>query len=796
MAVAPSPPPPALERAPAAPTRTDAGAGTTLTPRATLLRLVTWSALALFGAHAWAVQVDPASRGAAWGSVIAGLVVVAGLAGARRLRGRAGTAAIDGLVVVAALLALATSGIEVRLLLPDRWDVMVTGIGQGLGGLPGVRVPYRGLDEWIRVVIVLGGSLLVTLSAWLAFAPTRRAAGRPLAAATLLGVLYAVPVVERSPESPFLSGAVFAALLAAFLWADRLRPDQARLGVALAGGCLLVALLAAPSLDGRRPLLDYEQLVTDALSPANSTRFDWSHGYGPLQWPRDGREVLRVKAQRSTYWKAAVLSEFDGRAWQERPGTGDGRVDTEFAPDPDYRDRLQVVVRNLRSTEYIGAGTTLGVRESPRLVRAGATSGTWRTGQTELQRGDAYSATVYVPRPEPAELRDAGTDFPAVTRQNLTMTIPAPGGAAAAPAGDDGPRQIVFPFWGVEAPTYALPEQGLPALDGEDRVARSVYGRAYRLAQRLKSASTTPYEFVRAVRARVRRGAEYSETPPAAAVPLDAFLFEDRLGYCQQFSGAMALLLRMGGVPARVASGFTSGSYDQSRGEWVVRDIDAHSWVEVYFPGQGWVAFDPTPAGAPPRAQLVDVALDPSATEASGGSGDPGLGAGDRQTDPGIGAAPEPPGVPQQGGSTSVLPVVLAVAVTLLAVGVLVRRRRRRRSRDLTATDPELLELVRALALTGRTPKPGTTLRAIERQVAHEPGADAYVRAVRQRRYAQGGGPDRGAGPDGRAALRRALGEGLGPLGRVRAWRALPPRPRLAFRWRTRRPGSDRREPA
>ena len=64
----------------------------------------------------------------------------------------------------------------------------------------------------------------------------------------------------------------------------------------------------------------------------------------------------------------------------------------------------------------------------------------------------------------------------------------------------------------------------------------------------------------------------------------------------------MALLLRMAGIPARVATGFTSGALDRKAKEYVVRDLDAHSWVEVWFPGYGWVTFDPTPAAAPPRS--------------------------------------------------------------------------------------------------------------------------------------------------------------------------------------------------
>ena len=109
--------------------------------------------------------------------------------------------------------------------------------------------------------------------------------------------------------------------------------------------------------------------------------------------------------------------------------------------------------------------------------------------------------------------------------------------------------------------------------------------------------------FVRSVEDYLSRGFTYNEGPPRHAVPVAAFLSTDRSGYCQQFSGAMALLLRMGGVPARVASGFAPGSYNRARREYVVKDFDAHSWVEAYFDGYGWITVDPTPAGGSGRAR-------------------------------------------------------------------------------------------------------------------------------------------------------------------------------------------------
>ena len=69
----------------------------------------------------------------------------------------------------------------------------------------------------------------------------------------------------------------------------------------------------------------------------------------------------------------------------------------------------------------------------------------------------------------------------------------------------------------------------------------------------------------------------------------------------------MALLLRMAGIPARVSTGFSTGATDTKTGEYVVRDFDAHSWVEAYYPDFGWITFDPTPAASPARSQPADA---------------------------------------------------------------------------------------------------------------------------------------------------------------------------------------------
>ena len=86
--------------------------------------------------------------------------------------------------------------------------------------------------------------------------------------------------------------------------------------------------------------------------------------------------------------------------------------------------------------------------------------------------------------------------------------------------------------------------------------------------------------------------------------PLAHFLFETRAGHCEYFASAMAIMLRTLGIPSREVNGFLPGEYNDLGGDYIVRASDAHSWVEVYFPENGWEVFDPTPAAAEPAANM------------------------------------------------------------------------------------------------------------------------------------------------------------------------------------------------
>jgi transglutaminase superfamily protein/uncharacterized protein DUF4129 len=83
--------------------------------------------------------------------------------------------------------------------------------------------------------------------------------------------------------------------------------------------------------------------------------------------------------------------------------------------------------------------------------------------------------------------------------------------------------------------------------------------------------------------------------PVPANVDAVAWLLQTHQGYCTYYATAMTIMARMLGIPARIANGFTQGRFDVNRKTWVVNGDDAHSWVQVYFPGNGWITFDPTP---------------------------------------------------------------------------------------------------------------------------------------------------------------------------------------------------------
>jgi len=719
------------------------------------LRLVAFSALGLFAGAHWAGIVRPGAGGDLLGlflvALTGGLLVAAAqdALAARALRILAFVAI--GLAAVALILAVA--GVPVWYLRPDRWGTLSVNLGNAIGTLPALRMPYRGSDPWVRAVLVSGGGLLLLIGAVLALGPRPRTFG----AALCLGVVYVVAIIEHRPTHPYLDGALFALLLGAMLWGDRLTGREAPAAVAIAVLAIFGSAFVAPHLDSAQPWVDYEALA-ESLQGGKTTTFTWNHSYGPLDWPRDGLELARVRARGSLYLKTADLEDFDGREWRQAKGVlGDGE-DTQFSRrHPNWTQTIHVDVKGLKSRQFLVAGTTTFVSHSSKDV-AQATPGTFQATGKPLRRGDSYDATVYVPDPSEVEMHSAGTEYPPYIYRQLGLGLPAQPGVGAI--------DVRFAPWGSGAANVARAASGFAVIDAQQALSASPYGREYALAQELRNASTDPYDYVKKVMARVQRDARYTESPPSPGrlEPLDAFLFRDHAGYCQHFAGATALLLRMGGVPARVVAGFSPGARDGAT--HVIRDLDAHSWVEVYFPHIGWKTFDPTPGDSPARSQQTDVlSVSASGTTAQGRAAP----SSDRLSDPKAGGEAA---VASSGGGSRTWLVVLggAVLAVVLAAAVLSLLRRRRLARS---GDPDLEELRIALHRSGRPLVPDLTLAKVERMLAGSDGASGYVASLRVARYGAGGPPPT---PRQRRALRRELAAGLGLGGRIRALWALPPR--------------------
>lgn len=121
--------------------------------------------------------------------------------------------------------------------------------------------------------------------------------------------------------------------------------------------------------------------------------------------------------------------------------------------------------------------------------------------------------------------------------------------------------------------------------------------RIHQLARDLTADIARPLDRARAIEDYLRTRYGYTLDLPSqpSKDPLANFLFERREGHCEYFASAMAVMLRTLGIPSRLVNGFLGGVYNPFSGLQVIRSSDAHSWVEAYIPGYGWIPFDPTP---------------------------------------------------------------------------------------------------------------------------------------------------------------------------------------------------------
>jgi len=255
--------------------------------------------------------------------------------------------------------------------------------------------------------------------------------------------------------------------------------------------------------------------------------------------------------------KAAVYEAWEGRTWRPAPGS---RALRRQEPEEDF-------FRLRPGTEVGRARIALEPIRSPHLVVP-----------VEAFGLDAPSIRL--------TLSDGGavslSGLPGKVFEYEALLAAAPGSAAIAPGqGEPGPGPLSTD--GVTSRMAALAAEWA----GEGSAAE----RAARIERRFHTDFAYTTELVG------RTGAS----------PIETFLFSDRRGHCEYFASAMVLLLRAQGIPARLVSGFYGAEWSPWDGAWVVRQSNAHAWVEAWLPDRGWTVFDPTPPAGLPTASGRDL---------------------------------------------------------------------------------------------------------------------------------------------------------------------------------------------
>jgi len=421
---------------------------------------------------------------------------------------------------------------------------------------------------------------------------------RPVAAIVLLAVPLGFGLTidqeARTLRSPVVF-LLFAALLLLTLRATGRRRWTVRdsaSGLAVATAAIVCAVWAAgsTSLSASPAWQDWRSWDIDYGEARFS--FDSMEGYAGLLDPDNDAEVMVVTSPVASYWRANALDRFDGDGWyaesrREKRLERDkkGRDFTYAVPAVDLVPKGTLVrqafeIGDMESDFFFagGAARTLVVGAKA-VVRA---DGNAALAPAEpLPPGTLYTLTAVVPRLKPDDLVGLGRKYPEHIRRLTKLPFPTPADSAATALEADWREAM-----------EAMPEH-------------YEWRGLYRLNQDIVKDATDPYEIALRIERYLRVYYFYSLTTPSPqqSSPYASFLFESRLGFCQHFAGAMAVLLRFNGIPARVAVGFATGErVDDDR--FVVSSNDAHAWVEVYFPRVGWVAFEPTTGVSMPGSRV------------------------------------------------------------------------------------------------------------------------------------------------------------------------------------------------
>jgi transglutaminase-like putative cysteine protease len=570
------------------------------------------------------------------------------------------------------------------------------------------------------------GLVLIAIYGFSAVCGLLLAAGRPLLASIVLVVGVGWPVTPAAAVEAIgalrVGGLVLAALLVIlFLTRRDARPLK---GLATAGALGAVLVLAAvgasaSSAVAKNAFLDWRSWDPyDAPTDPVGVRYVWTSNYRGITFPKEETVVLRIKApERSLYWRATTLDEYTGVGWRESLDPGppldvqefSGALQDPLLPEAARNEeswvRQEVTVAALADTHLVAAAHPVRWRPGVQAPIQDAGGGVIFVPDG-LEVGGSYSVWSYAPEVKPRALAKLPPRYPDEILRYLDV-VP----------------DVRFPAFGTPDRDAAVVEL---FSERRDDALLAQYEGLYRQARRVAGNAASPYLVAASLEAWLRSegGFRYEERPPqpiGAEPPLVDFVLRSREGYCQHYAGSMAVMLRLLGIPARVAVGFTSGDYDERTGEWTVTDHNAHAWVEVYFPTFGWLPFDPTPGrGELGAAYSTASALFPSGGPRALGVGPDALSAILRQRLLGIEGGPNAPGGPGGIGASSddgglgIVPLVFIVLA--VALGVLLGVKRVRRLLRFRTSDPRRIasacrrDLIAFLADQGVTVSESATL--------------------------------------------------------------------------------------
>jgi protein-glutamine gamma-glutamyltransferase len=458
-------------------------------------------------------------------------------------------------------------------------------VGDGVRAFYDVALPFDPAARPEMHGLVLLAILAFTVAVALAVAERRAVAA---AGAFVAGAGWPATLVPGDAELG--QGALILAGALLILAALRPQPLGHPGRVLVAGGTVVLAALVAASFPAvaRDQIADWETWDPYAETRASvGVQYVWDSSYTGIEFPSDPTNLLEIAASADpSYWRATTLDIYRDSRWLEslratapvrRGGSWELTTDPDLpepAKQPARWIEQQVRVTGLRDTHLVGA---------PVPVAYAVEDGTFEfsaSGIAEIdggvRRGYEYTVWSFASSPSPRRLAEAPPDY----------------------------ADLPDTYFEVEPNVY-VPQFGEP--DRHERVLEllrvqpglSRYRELYDIARRVGGEST-PYGAVVAMETWLRTNSDfvYEEQPPRPVPGVPAlvdFVTRTREGYCQHYAGAMALMLRYLGIPARVAAGFTSGRYDEDSGTWTVTDRNAHTWVEAWFPGHGWLSFDPTP---------------------------------------------------------------------------------------------------------------------------------------------------------------------------------------------------------